>query len=716
MGASGAPRVTSTVPRTGATTAVTVASSAATTVVTVGFQRRDDRPSFDRRDDRGGYQRRDDRGDRGFQRRDDRPSFDRRDDRGDRGGYQRRDDRGDRGFQRRDDRPSFDRRDDRDDRGGYQRRDDRGDRGFQRRDDRPSFDRRDDRGDDRGGYQRRDDRGDRGFQRRDDRPSFERRDDRGGDRGGFQRRDDRATVASSAATTVAPTAVADRFADPAPVSFEDAEAERMDADNWTKSTRADVSDGPVDVAADNGFAALGLPERIVERLAREGITSPFPIQTATIPDALAGKDVLGRGQTGSGKTLAFGLPLIARLLEAGLTRRPRKPHALILTPTRELAMQISDALEPLVHVAGLRHKLVAGGLSYTTQINALNKGVDILIATPGRLNDLLERGAVEMDDIAITVLDEADHMAEMGFMAEITTSLDKIPADGQRLLFSATLDRGIDALVEKYLTDPVTHSTNDATASVEGMDHHVLLIDPQHKKVITAEVANREGRTVVFCRTKLGADRIALQLREQGVMAAALHGGLNQGQRNRVLGAFRDGTLPVLVATDVAARGIHVDDVSVVLQVDPPADHKDYLHRSGRTARAGDKGTVVTLALPHQRRTMERQLKDAGLEISPVRATPGDAIIAATGATTPSGVAIAEDDFQRLIAGPKQHRRGPAGPRGPRQGQRGGSRPHHGGGRDDRRDDRRGHRGDRGDGLVSRWGDDERGGRRGARF
>jgi superfamily II DNA/RNA helicase len=639
----------------------------------------------------------------------DRPSFERRDDRGgDRGGFQRRDDRG---FQRREDRPSFDRRDDRGgDRGGFQRRDDRGDRGFQRREDRPSFerrdDRRDDRGGDRGGFQRRDDRGDRGFQRREDRPSFERRDDRGGDRGGFQRRDDRPSFDRRNDRRD------DRGADRAPVSFDDAEAERMDADSWTKSTRADVSDGPVDVAADNGFAALGLPERIVERLAREGITSPFPIQTATIPDALAGKDVLGRGQTGSGKTLAFGLPLITRLLEADLPRRPRKPHALILTPTRELAMQISDALEPLVHVVGLRHKLVAGGLSYTTQINALNKGVDILIATPGRLNDLLERGAVEMDDIAITVLDEADHMAEMGFMAEITTSLDKIPADGQRLLFSATLDRGIDDLVAKYLNEPVVHSTDDATASVETMEHHVLLIDPQHKKVITAEVANREGRTVVFCRTKLGADRIALQLREQGVMAAALHGGLNQGQRNRVLGAFRDGTLPVLVATDVAARGIHVDDVSVVLQVDPPADHKDYLHRSGRTARAGDKGTVVTLALPHQRKTMERQLKDAGLEISPVRATPGDAIIAATGATTPSGVAIAEDDFQRLIAGPKQHRRAPAGPRGPRQGQRSGSRPHQGGGRDDRR----GQRGDRGDGLVSRWGDDDRSGRRGARF
>ncbi len=522
--------------------------------------------------------------------------------------------------------------------------------------------------------------------------------------------------ASSAPSAPSARLRADR-ADRGPATFEDAEAERMDADTWTKSTRADVSDGPVDVAADNGFAALGLPERLVERLAREGITTPFPIQVATIPDALAGKDVLGRGQTGSGKTLAFGLPLIARLLEADLKRRPRRPHALILTPTRELAMQISDALEPLVHVVGLRHKLVAGGLSYTTQINALNKGVDILIATPGRLNDLLERGAVEMDDIAITVLDEADHMAEMGFMAEITTSLDQIPTDGQRLLFSATLDRGIDDLVAKYLTDPVTHSTNDATASVETMDHHVLLIDPQHKKLITAEVANREGRTVVFCRTKLGADRIALQLREQGVMAAALHGGLNQGQRNRVLGAFRDGTLPVLVATDVAARGIHVDDVSVVLQVDPPADHKDYLHRSGRTARAGEKGTVVTLALPHQRRTMERQLRDAGLDISPVKVSPGDDLISATGATRPSGVPIADADFARLIAGPKTQRRGPAGARGPRAGGSGGFRPHHArtsreGGHDDRRnagrDDRRGRRGEHGDALVSRWGADER--------
>ncbi len=660
-----------------------------------------ERPSYNNRDDRGsrggpdrdargGYQRRDDRP--AFKRDDraERPSYNNRDDRGARPSYNSRDDRNDRdsrgsSYQRREDRPAF-KRDDRGERPSYTNRDDRGTRpSYTNRDDRPAF-KRDDRGE-RPSYNNRDDRGSRGgsdrgsrgeYQRRDDRPAF--------------KRDDRVSRGFGD----------DRFG-------HDAEAERMDADTWTKSTRADVSDGPVEVAADNGFAALGLPEKLVERLAREGITTPFPIQTATIPDALAGKDVLGRGQTGSGKTLAFGLPLITRLLEAGQRRLPRRPHALILTPTRELAMQISDALEPLVHVAGLRHKLIAGGLSYTTQINALNKGVDILIATPGRLNDLLERGAVEMNDISITVLDEADHMAEMGFMAEITTSLDQIPSDGQRLLFSATLDNGIDALVARYLTDPVTHSTNDATASVEGMDHHVLLIDPQHKKLITAEVANRDGRTLVFCRTKLGADRIALQLREQGVMAAALHGGLNQGQRNRVLGAFRDGALRVLVATDVAARGIHVDDVSVVLQVDPPADHKDYLHRAGRTARAGEKGTVVTLALPHQRKTMERQLKDAGLDLLPVKAAPGDKVIAATGATRPSGVPIDEAAFNRLVAAPKAHRRAPAGSRGPRPAASGRGGQGHGRGRDAGRP--QGARRDRDDRLVTSWSDDTRRGR-----
>ena len=520
----------------------------------------------------------------------------------------------------------------------------------------------------------RDDRGPRREFNRDDRParSFG-RDDRAprrdfGDRGPRREFGDRGPRRFERT---------DRF-DRAPrEEFVDPESERLEADTWVKATRKEV-DGPVSVTEDNGFAAMGLPEALVTRLARDGITTPFPIQTATIPDALAGKDVLGRGQTGSGKTLAFGLPTLTRLAD-GRKAAPRRPRALVMVPTRELAMQVSDALEPLVHVLGLRHKLVAGGLSYTTQINALNRGLDVLIATPGRLKDLIERGAVELGDIEVCILDEADHMADMGFMPEVTAILDQMPEGGQRLLFSATLDNGIDQLVDRYLTDPVTHSTDDAKASVTTMEHHVLLIDPMHKKTITAEVANREGRTVVFVRTKLGADRVALQLREQGVFAAALHGGLNQGARNRVLGAFRDGTLPVLVATDVAARGIHVDDVSVVLQVDPPADHKDYLHRSGRTARAGDKGTVVTLALPHQRKGMERMAREAGIDAMPTRAVPGDERLAATGAVSPSGIPVPEDQVRRVLEGEKRGRRpGSGGPRGgfrgnggPRTGQRG---------------------------------------------
>jgi len=453
----------------------------------------------------------------------------------------------------------------------------------------------------------------------------------------------------------------------------DAEAERLAADAWTKATRRPLT-GPVEVAADNAFAALELPERLVERLARDGITEPFPIQAAAIPDALAGRDVLGRGRTGSGKTLAFGLPTVARLAAAAPSSAPRRPRALVLVPTRELAMQVSDALEPFVHIMGLRHKLVAGGLSYTTQIAALNRGVDLLIATPGRLNDLLDRGAVELGDVQIAVLDEADHMAEMGFLPEVTAILDRLRPGGQRLLFSATLDRGVDGLVERYLTDPVTHSTDEAVAAVTTMRHHVLLVEPAHKKVITAEVANRPGRTLVFVRTKLGADRVAQQLREQGVLAAALHGGLSQGVRNRVLGAFREGSLRVLVATDVAARGIHVDDVSVVLQVDPPADQKDYLHRAGRTARAGEAGTVVTLALPHQRRTMERQLRDAGVDAIPAKAAPGDPAITATGGGTPSGAPVPDAVFRRLLEGEPRHRGRSSRPARPHRQERSGPR------------------------------------------
>jgi len=531
------------------------------------------------------------------------------------------------------------------------KRDDRAPRSFDR-DERPARTewKRDDRparsGD------RRDDRAPRSFNR-DDRPARTewKRDDRPAR--SSDRRDDR------------PARSSDRRDDRAPRSFnrDDRRAELAPRARFTPPT----DQPPVTVAEDNGFAALGLPKQLVARLARDGITTPFPIQVATIPDAMAGKDVLGRGQTGSGKTLAFGLPTLARLA-AGSPAAARRPKALIMSPTRELAMQISDALEPLVHVLGLRHKLVAGGMPYQPQLSALDRGVDLLIATPGRLNDLIERGAVDLGDCTIAILDEADHMAEMGFLPEITAILDRIPEGGQRLLFSATLDRGIDQLVERYLKDAVTHSTDAASASVTTMAHHILLIDPMHKKSITAEVANREGRTVVFVRTKLGADRVAEQLREQGVFAAALHGGLNQGARNRVLGAFKEGTLPVLVATDVAARGIHVDDVSVVLQVDPPADHKDYLHRSGRTARAGDRGTVITLALPHQRRGMERLARDAGIDAVPSRTAPGDASLVEAGARTPSGVPIPDSQVRRLLEGEQRGHRRPQHGRGGRGG------------------------------------------------
>ena len=646
-----------------------------------GYQRRDagtDRGGFQNRDDRGGYQGRDAGADRGgYQGRStgaDRGGYQGRSTGSDRGGYQNRDS----GYQRREERGGFQNRDDR---GGYQRRDAGTDRGeLQKRDDRAGFQNRDDRGgyqgrsagSDRAGYQGRNDRAFTAREDRGERGGYQGRDDRGGyqgrsagsDRAGYQGRDDRGTDPRHGGGFER----RERF-QPSTGGHHDAhteaEALRAEADEWTAyKPKAGRS---AKVTEDNGFAAMGIPERLVERLARDGITEPFPIQTATIPDAMAGRDVLGRGQTGSGKTLAFGLPTITRLAAEGKAK-PKRPRALVLVPTRELAMQVSDALEPLVHVMGLRHKLVAGGLSYEPQISALARGLDLLIATPGRLKDLLDRGAVEFGDIEVAILDEADHMADMGFMTEITAIMDEIPQGGQRLLFSATLDKGIDGLVERYLTDPVTHSTDDAQASVTTMAHHLFLVEPNHKKVLTAELAARPGRTIVFVRTKLGADRIALQLRESGVAAAALHGGLTQGARNRVLGAFRTGTLPVLVATDVAARGIHVDDVSLVLQVDPPADHKDYLHRSGRTARAGEEGAVVTLALPHQKRTMERLLGDAGVETSGVKATPGSAAVAAAGGREPSGVPILESEFRSLVDPPRpQFSRGGRRPGG-RQG------------------------------------------------
>ncbi|MEU6965779.1 DEAD/DEAH box helicase [Streptomyces chrestomyceticus] len=362
------------------------------------------------------------------------------------------------------------------------------------------------------------------------------------------------------------------------------------------------------------FGDLGLDEKIVRKLAANGVTTPFPIQAATIPDALAGRDILGRGRTGSGKTLSFGLPLLSRL--AGGHTAKKRPRGVILTPTRELAMQVSDALQPYGDVLGLKLKVVCGGTSMGNQIYALERGVDVLVATPGRLRDIINRGACSLDDVETAVLDEADQMADLGFLPEVTELLDLIPSGGQRMLFSATMENEIGTLVKRYLTDPATHEVDAAQGAVTTMTHHVLVVKPKDKAPVTAAIAARKGRTIIFVRTQLGADRVAEQLCDSGVRADALHGGMTQGARTRTLADFKDGYVNVLVATDVAARGIHVDGIDLVLNVDPAGDHKDYLHRSGRTARAGQSGTVVSLALPHQRRQIFRLMEDAGVDAS----------------------------------------------------------------------------------------------------
>ncbi|MFE7173618.1 DEAD/DEAH box helicase [Streptomyces sp. NPDC057616] len=360
------------------------------------------------------------------------------------------------------------------------------------------------------------------------------------------------------------------------------------------------------------FADLGLPEGVVRKLAQNGVTTPFPIQAATIPDALAGKDILGRGRTGSGKTLSFGLPTLATL--AGGRTEKHKPRAVILTPTRELAMQVADALQPYGDVLGLKMKVVCGGTSMGNQIYALERGVDILVATPGRLRDIINRGACSLENVQIAVLDEADQMSDLGFLPEVTELLDQVPAGGQRMLFSATMENEISTLVKRYLVDPVSHEVDAAQGAVTTMSHHILIVKPKDKAPVTAAIASRKGRTIIFVRTQLGADRIAEQLRDAGVKADALHGGMTQGARTRTLADFKDGYVNALVATDVAARGIHVDGIDLVLNVDPAGDHKDYLHRSGRTARAGRSGTVVSLSLPHQRRQIFRLMEDAGVD------------------------------------------------------------------------------------------------------
>ncbi|MFI0200239.1 MULTISPECIES: DEAD/DEAH box helicase [Streptomyces] len=388
----------------------------------------------------------------------------------------------------------------------------------------------------------------------------------------------------------------------------------VNTDESLEDSTPDFDDAEADAEPSITFGDLGLPEGVVRKLAQNGVTSPFPIQAATIPDALAGKDILGRGRTGSGKTLSFGLPTLAQL--AGGHTEKKKPRAIILTPTRELAMQVADALQPYGDVLGLKMKVVCGGTSMSNQIYALERGVDVLVATPGRLRDIINRGACSLENVQVAVLDEADQMADLGFLPEVTELLDQIPGGGQRMLFSATMENEIGTLVKRYLSNPVTHEVDSAQGNVTTMTHHVLVVKPKDKAPVTAAIAARKGRTIIFVRTQLGADRIAEQLVEAGVKADALHGGMTQGARTRVLADFKDGYVNALVATDVAARGIHVDGIDLVLNVDPAGDHKDYLHRSGRTARAGKSGVVVSLALPHQRRQIFRLMEDAGVDAS----------------------------------------------------------------------------------------------------
>src|SRR5690554_1389318 len=368
----------------------------------------------------------------------------------------------------------------------------------------------------------------------------------------------------------------------------------------------------------NSFGALGVPAPLVASLTAGGITAPFPIQTSTLPDSLAGRDVLGRGKTGSGKTLAFALPLAARLGANRVRSRPGHPRGLILAPTRELATQLAAVIAPLAAAYNLTTTTIFGGVSQSRQVSALRAGADIVVACPGRLEDLMKQGFVKLDAVEITVLDEADHMADLGFLPGVTRIMTATPATGQRLLFSATLDNGVDKLVKRFLVNPVRHSVDEENSPVAAMTHHVFEVaDVEAKRVLVEKLASGTGRRILFMRTKHQAKKLAKQLTAAGIPSVDLHGNLSQPARDRNLKAFSDGTARVLVATDVAARGVHVDAIELVVHVDPPAEHKAYLHRSGRTARAGSEGDVVTLVLPEQRRDTRDLLRKAAISAQP---------------------------------------------------------------------------------------------------
>lgn len=373
------------------------------------------------------------------------------------------------------------------------------------------------------------------------------------------------------------------------------------------------------------FGALGVPKPLLAVLLADDKTISFPIQEATLPDALAGRDLLGRGKTGSGKTLAFAIPMVARLGASGAGHgKAGRPRGLVLAPTRELASQIEAVIKPLALAYGITTTTIFGGVPQSRQVSALRAGAEIIVACPGRLEDLMKQGHVHLDNVEVTVVDEADHMADLGFLPGVTRILAATPAQGQRMLFSATLDNGVHAIVKRFLHDPLTHSVDEENSHVSEMTHHVFHLDgAEAKREMINALASGKGRRILFMRTKHHAKKLAKQLSQDGIPAVDLHGNLSQGARERNLAAFGAGTVRVLVATDVAARGVHVDDVELVVHVDPPVEHKSYLHRSGRTARAGNSGDVVTLVLPEQRRDTTLLLRKAEIDAIPQRVNAG---------------------------------------------------------------------------------------------
>ncbi|SDQ29163.1 Superfamily II DNA and RNA helicase [Curtobacterium sp. UNCCL20] len=624
------------------------------------FDRDDRAPRRFDRDDRAPRRDSDDRAPRRFDRDDRAP---RRFDRDDRAPRRDSDDRAPRRFDRDDRAP---RRFDRDDRAPRRDSDDRAPRRFDRDDRAPRRFDRDDRAPRRDSNDRaprrcdRDDRAPRRFDRDDRAPRRFDRDDRAPSRDSDDRprrsfdRDDRAPRRDS---DDRPRRSSDRD-DRAPRRFDrdDRAPRRFDRDDRDRAPRRDDADRKPFVPADDvkleklqaestiaadvegvTFGDLGIGGNISRALAELGASSPFPIQAATIPDVLAGKDVLGRGRTGSGKTIAFGAPLVEKLMEhGGGTKRKmgRAPRALILAPTRELALQIDRTVQPIARSVGLFTTQIYGGVPYGRQEGALERGVDIIVGTPGRVQDLMNKGKLDLSEVIISVLDEADHMCDLGFLEpvqEILSATAEVTPQGnraQKLLFSATLDTQVAALVEQFLHEPSVHEVAGEDQASSTIDHRVLVVEQRQKDQLLEELVAGDGKTIVFARTRAYAERLADQFEDAGIRATSLHGDLNQSRRTRNLQLLTSGRVNVLVATDVAARGIHVDDVSLVVQADAPDDYKAYMHRSGRTGRAGKEGTVVTIVPRSRRRKIEGILEHAEIEAELVDAAPGDGIVA----------------------------------------------------------------------------------------